>query len=242
MHLTALIVIGIIALIITAVMMISIGADISFIDDKLVICASLCGKTIQVFPKSEKKQSKPPKEKKPKKPKEEKPDKKEKKGGIPLDLNFDEIIGLLKKVLKGLAKFKNFSVDYFMLHFIVSGYDPCDTAVFFGKLNATLSFLGAYCQQNLRIKHADVFTDIDFLNTLPKIDFRVAVSIRIGQIFGVINTILFGALGIVIKNRIRVFKEKKQNKRELPVTEENNNNTDTSTISQEERNNENGAE
>lgn len=236
---TALIIIGIIALIIFAVMMISIGADISFINENLVVCATFCGKTIQVFPRTRKKTENPRKEKKPKPPKEKKSSDKPAKRGIPLDLNFDEIVGLLKKVLKGLAKFKNFSVDNFMLHILVAGYDPYNIAVFFGKLNSTLSVLGAFCAQNLKIKKADVFTDVDFIGGQPKLDFQVEVSIRIGQIFGVINTILFGALGILIKNRIRVLKEKRSKPKE-EITEEII--SDTGNISEEEKENKNGTE
>lgn len=242
---TAVIIIGIIALIIIGLMMISIGVDISFIDEELTVAASFCGKKIQIFPRSPKKESAPKKEKKPKKQKEKKKSDEASKGkkGIPLDLNFEEILGLLKKVLKGLAKFKNFCVDNFMLHFLVAGYDPYNVAIFFGRLNAALSILGAYCKENLKIKNADVYTDVDFIGNMPKLDFQIAVSIRIGQIFGVINTILFGALGIVIKNRIRVIKERSNSQKEEKDTLINEReNSDTSTNKEEERTNENGAE
>lgn len=240
---TAIIVIGIIALLIFAFTMISIGADISFVDDNLSVSATVCGNSIQIFPRTHKKTPKPPKEEKPKPQKEKKPSDKPAKKGIPLDLNFDEIVGLLKKVLKGLAKFKNFTVEHFMLHVLVAGYDPYNIAVFFVKLNASLSVLGAFCAQNLKIKDADVYTDVDFIGGVPKLDFRIAVSIRIGQIFGVINTIIFGALGILIKNRVRVFKEKRSNKTDGNSTvNEEEIDSDTSNIQEEERNNENGTE
>ena len=36
-----------------------------------------------------------------------------------------------------------------------------------------------------------------------KIDFGLGISIRIGQILGAVNTMLFGALWILIRHKIR---------------------------------------
>ena len=75
MCLTALIIIGIIALIIFLIMMIPVGADIGYADGQLSLSAKVMGIFLQLLPKSEEKKKKPKKEKKPRK--EKKPKKEE---------------------------------------------------------------------------------------------------------------------------------------------------------------------
>ena len=58
-----------------------------------------------------------------------------------------------------------------------------------------------------------MWTDVDFTTEKMKVDFGIALTIRIGQILGVLFTILFGALGILIKHKFRKFKEKRANKK-----------------------------
>ena len=215
----ALIIIGIIALIIFLIMRISIGADIGYVDNEFRLAAKICGLSLQLLPAKEKDESEPKKEKKPKKQKKPKKEKKKKeedpdkpKKKFELNFTFDEIMAVVKKVFEGLGKFRKMSIDRFMLHFTAAGDDPYKTAVTFGYLNAALSFLAPVCERRFNCKDSDVWTDIDFTIYEQKIDFGLAFSIRIGQIFSVINTIIFGVLGIFIKNRIRLLVEKIKNK------------------------------
>ena len=116
------IILGVLAALITAINLIPVGVDLSFIDDKLRLAAKAAGVRLQLIPKPPEKEQKPKKEKKlkekkPKPPKEEKPEK-EKKKGLPLGLTVDDILEIVKKVLQRLNRFKHqFVVDRFMLHF-----------------------------------------------------------------------------------------------------------------------------
>ena len=217
-----LIILGVIVAIIIAIMLVPVGADVAYEGGELRLSAKVCGVLLQLIPKPPADETKPKKEKKPKKPKkqkkqpeeqaqtgEEKPKKK-----LNLDFSMDEIMGLVKSVLRGLGRFgRKLSVDRFLLHYTAAGKDPCNTAMTFGYVNGALTTLAPICRRSFDAKDVDVWTDVDFTTEKTKVDFGVALTIRIGQIFGVVFTILFGALGIIIKHKFRKFKEKRANKK-----------------------------
>ena len=210
---TALIILGIIAIIITIIMLIPIGADIAYEGGQLRISAKAAGKLIQLVPRPPKDDSKPKEEKKPEEEKksEPKPEEKEKKPKKKLELDFsvDEIMELLKKVLKGFGILgRKFRVDRFVFDYLAAGRDPYLTARVFGIVNASLNTLAPICSQRFDVDDLYVRTDIDFTAEHMKLDFGIALSIRIGAIFRMINTILFGALGILIKHKLKKQIEK----------------------------------
>ena len=248
-----LIILGVIIAIIVAIMLVPVGADVAYEGGELRLSAKVCGVLLQLIPKPPADETKPKKEKKPKKPKkqkkkaeeqtqtgEEKPKKK-----LNLDFSMDEIMGLVKSVLRGLGRFgRKLSVDRFLLHYTAAGKDPCNTAMTFGYVNGALTTLAPICRRSFDAKDVDVWTDVDFTTEKTKVDFGVALTIRIGQIFGVVFTILFGALGILIKHKFRKFKEKRANKKAgIPDNEgtaAENKEEITKTIQAEERTDSNG--
>ena len=217
-----LIILGVIVAIIVAIMLVPVGADVAYEGGELRLSAKVCGMLLQLIPKPPADETKPKKGKKPKKPKkkkkqpeeqaqtgEEKPKKK-----LDLDFSMDEILGLVKSVLRGLGRFgRKLSVDRFLLHYTAAGKDPYNTAMTFGYVNGALTTLAPICRRTFDTKDVDVWTDVDFTTEKTKVDFGVALTIRIGQIFGVVFTILFGVLGIFIKHKFRKFKEKRANKK-----------------------------
>ena len=248
-----LIILGVIIAIIVAIMLVPVGADVAYEGGELRLSAKVCGVLLQLIPKPPADETKPKKEKKPKKPKkqkkqpeeqtqtgEEKPKKK-----LDLDFSMDEIMGLVKSVLRGLGRFgRKLSVDRFLLHYTAAGKDPYNTAMTFGYVNGALTTLAPICRRSFDAKDVDVWTDVDFTTEKTKVDFGVALTIRIGQIFGVVFTILFGALGIIIKHKFRKFKEKRANKKAgIPDNEgtaAENKEEITKTIQAEERTDSNG--
>ena len=248
-----LIILGVIIAIIVAIMLVPVGADVAYEGGELRLSAKVCGMLLQLIPKPPADETKPKKEKKPKKPKkknkkaeeqaqtgEEKPKKK-----LDLDFSVDEVMGLVKSVLRGLGRFgRKLSVDRFLLHYTAAGKDPYNTAMTFGYVNGALTTLAPICRRSFDAKDVDVWTDVDFTTEKTKVDFGVALTIRIGQIFGVVFTILFGALGIIIKHKFRKFKEKRANKKAgIPDNEgtaAENKEEITKTIQAEERTDSNG--
>ncbi len=205
----ALIIIGVIVLICFAIGSIPIGADINYAGGKLTVSAKVFRLLLQIYPRkpAEKKEAKPEEEKKPEPEKKtSKPRKKKKKKPIELRIDGDEIVELLKKVLKGLGKVTgSINVDRFLLHYVAAGKDPYSTARTFGFVNATLCALAPVCAERFTCRDLDVRTDVDFNSEKMQLDAGIAVVLRIGSIFAMLFTILFGALGILIRNKAHWF-------------------------------------
>lgn len=205
---TALKVIGIIVSIIVLIMLIPVGADFEYIGGEIKLSALICGFRLKILPKSDKAEKKP-KEKKPEKEKPEEAELKKKsrkkdKKPLKLCLSAEEVTGILKKLIKGLGRL-NFRPKRFLLHWVARGTDPYQTAYTFAKANAVLSSLAPLCAEKFSSCDSDVWTDIDFSDEKMQLDAALAVNIRIGCFFRMINTILFGILGIFIRNRCRLL-------------------------------------
>ena len=134
-----------------------------------------------------------------------------------------------------MGKLFRIRVDRFMLHYTAAGSDPYDTAVTFGYLNAALSALAPICAKKYKSTDADVRTEIDFMKDKTEIDFGIALSFRLCHIFGAVNTILFGALGLLIKNKLRLLFEKIKAKKEKNTADDDPEQMKEN-IQQEERN------
>ena len=100
------------------------------------------------------------------------------------------------------------------------------------------------------MKEADVWTDVHFTADKMNIDFALCIVIRIGQAARAGLAVAFGALKILIRNKLRLRKERRQAAKESqnPVQdseeqginiESNNINTDKNT-QDNERNDNNG--
>lgn len=219
------IILGVIVGIIVLILVVPIGADINYEGGELRVSAKLWKLLINVFPKEPADPDAPPKEKKPKRIKKKKPKEPEEgepapKKKLKLDFTFDEIMALLKKLFKGLGTILTIHVDRFMLHYVAAGDDPYDTAVTYNYVNAALSTLAPICAKKYRCRDTDVWTDIDFTREQMQLDVGIAVTIRLGQILHGVNIILFGALGILIKNKMRLFSERLRAKKDKTVDDD----------------------
>ena len=218
----ALIIIGVLALIITAILLIPVGVDLGYEGGEFHLAAKINGFLLQLFPKPARDESKKPKEKKEKKEKKQKKKKepkpeKEGKEKPKRKLNFsrDEILGLVKAALKGVGRFgRKLKVNRFHLNYVAAGDDPYNTAMSFAYVNAALSSLAPICARRFTVKDCEVRTDIDFLAEAMTLDLGLALTIRIGQILGVGFSVGFGALKILIRNKLRLRKERKRLKKE----------------------------
>lgn len=224
----ALKIIGIIFIVLFLINSISIGADIGYENEEFKLSAKCCGVLLQILPKDESKKKpentdeKKKKKKKDKKPKDTKPENETESKGAEtkdkkkkFDFNVDELLELLKVVVKGLGSFfRKFKVDRFLLDYTGGGSDPYAAAQTFNYVNAALSVLYPICKKRYAVKDSYVHTDLDFTLEKMKIDFGIAFSIRIGQIFGFVFRVAFGALRVLIKNKIRLFREKRAAKKE----------------------------
>ncbi len=225
----AWILVGLVLLILAVVLFVPIGADVAYIGGEFRLAARMDGFALQLIPKKPPDPNKPPKEKKPKKEKKkkEKPaetgaEEKPKKKKLNLSFTKEEIFELVKKALHGLGKFGKLTVRRFMLHYVAAGEDPYNTAVLFNYVNAALSTLAPVCARKFRITGSvDVRTDVDFAADKMHVDAEVSVTLRLAQVVHAALAVAFGALGVLIKNRLRLWKEARLAKKSGAAAQEN---------------------
>ena len=211
------IILAILVGLITLIMLIPIGADLRYEDEVIRVSAKAAGIKIQLIPKKkrEPKPEKPEEKSKPEsKPKEEKPQKEKKKRAF--SLNAEEILELLKVVLKGFGRFgRKFKVERFVLHWTAAGTDPYLVARTFSVVTAGLSQLAPLCTERFHCRDSSVWTDIDFVSDRMFFEFGLTMTIRIGQIVATGLRIGGGALMILLRSKRRVKREEKENQQAL---------------------------
>lgn len=204
-------ILGIIVLLIVLVLNVPVGADAAYIGGEFTLAARANGFSFQILPKKSGSEGKPPKENKPKKEKKPKPEKEsEPKPKKKLSFTKEELFELAKRVLKGVGKFGKVTVNKFMLHYAAAGDDPYDTVVTYNYVNAALSTLIPICEEKFIVKDSDIRTDIDFTVDKTKVDVELCATIRLAQVMHMLFAIAFGALGVLIQNKRRLRREKKQ--------------------------------
>ena len=66
------------------------------------------------------------------------------------------------------------------------------------------------CEEKFIVKDSDIRTDIDFTADKTKVDVELCATIRLAQVMHMLFAIAFGALGVLIQNKRRLRREKKQ--------------------------------
>lgn len=171
---------------------------------------------IQVFPlKKKPKKDKPRKENPQKKitkkekttgntpmeRKAEKPAPKAKKGG-----SWTDFLPLVRVVLDLLNDLRRkLRVNYLRLHLTMAEDDPCDLAINYGRMNASLAGLLTQLERFLVIKKRDVHVDCDFAASQTVILARLDLTITLGRILSI--AVVYG-----IRALITFLKIKKQRK------------------------------
>lgn len=209
-----MIALGIVLLILVLIMLIPVGIDGEYIAGNIKLSAKISFFRLQILPKKAAKAKKVKKAKKKtdKTPSaEEAPKKQRQKKKFKLSFNKEEIFSLIKAALKAVGKFGgHINVDRFLLHYTAAGKDPYDTAQSFAYVNAALSALAPVCAKRYRVKDCDVWTNVDFVAEKMSLDFALALSIRVGQVLSVAFALLYRAVLILVKNKLRLRKERRQ--------------------------------
>ena len=126
-----------------------------------------------------------------------------------------------------------------MLHYVAAGDDPYNTAMTYNYVNAALSVLAPVCARDFRITgDVDVWTDVDFAAEKMKLDTFVSVTLRLAQLVHVGLVSGFGVLGVLIRNKLRLRREKREEKRQARIEQgkrPDHEVEDTKTIKAEER-------
>ena len=242
------IILGVFVALLLLILFLPVGADIGFAKGPDVGCeqaeyhlsAKAGALTIRLLPKDPEKEAKPKKEKKPKKKKEKKKtedgEAAEEKPRKKLEFTFDELLDLLRAALKGFKKFgRAWKVDRFLLHLVVSGEDPYNTAMTYGYVNAALSSLAPLCRRRYAVRDCSVATDVNFVTGSMSVELGLAMTVTLWRLLGAVNAVLFGALRILIRNRIRLWKEKRERKKNGPEEDQNIEIHENEPVQEEER-------
>lgn len=149
---------------------------------------------IQVFPMKKKAKKDKPKKEKPKPAKEAKAEKKPapkpQTGGSWTD--FLPLVRLALDLLNDLRR--KLRVNELKLHLTMAGDDPCDLAVNYGRMNASLAALIAQLERFLVIKKRDVHIDCDFAADETVILARLDLTITLGRILSI--AAVYGVRGL----------------------------------------------
>ena len=164
---------------------------------------------IQVFPMKKKpkkdktKKEKPQKEQK--KPaqagEEQKPFPKPKTGGSWTD--FLPLVQVVLDLLNDLRR--KLRVNELKLHLTLAGDDPCDLAVNYGRMNASLAALIAQLERGLVIQKRDVHVDCDFTANETVILARLDLTITLGRILSI--AVRHGVRGLMTFLKIKKQRE-----------------------------------
>ena len=145
---------------------------------------------IQVFPMKKKPKKDKPKKEKTKKTKAQKPEAEDNKeapkkpapkpqtGG-----SWTDFLPLVRVALDLLNDLRcKLRVDHLKLHMTMAADDPCDLAINYGRMNASLAGLIAQLERFLVIKKRDVHIDCDFTASQTVILARLDLTITLGRI------------------------------------------------------------
>ena len=170
---------------------------------------------ITVFPLKKK-----PKKNKPKKARKEKP----KKGKKPAQAETGEAAGkkpapkspdggswtdflpLVRVALDLLNDLRcKLRVDHLKLHLTMAADDPCDLAVNYGRMNASLAGLLAQLERFLVIKKRDVHIDCDFTASQTVVLARLDLTITLGRILSI--AVVYGIRALTTFLKIKKQRE-----------------------------------
>ena len=113
-----------------------------------------------------------------------------------------EVLGQLKRKIR---------LDDLTLHLTWASEDPAETAIGFGKAQATLGMIWPLIANNFDVKKHDLGVSVDFERTRPDICARGVLTMTVGQLvsFGM----RFGIKILVLLNRSRKAPQNQQEER-----------------------------
>lgn len=191
----------------TLLNLLRVGVSAGYEAQAFSVSARVGPLTIPVWPRPPAEEpKKPKKEKPPKEPKAPQEQTKEKK------LDFDTILALVKLALKAAGSFRRkLTVELFRLVFVAGSSDPYDTAMQSAYVQAALGSLRPLAQRALHIQERDVQVGADFTADKPRIEARLTLTIRIGQIVAIGVVFGVGYLKLMLQKKKAAKAQTQQN-------------------------------
>lgn len=191
----------------TLLNLLRVGVSAGYEAQAFSVSARVGPLTIPVWPRPPAEEpKKPKKEKPPKEPKAPQEQTKEK------ELDFDTILALAKLALKAAGSFRRkLTVELFRLVFVAGSSDPYDTAMQSAYVQAALGGLRPLAQRALHIQERDVQVGADFTADKPRIEARLTLTIRIGQIVAIGVVFGVGYLKLMLQKKKAAKAQTQQN-------------------------------
>ena len=191
----------------TLLNLLRVGVSAGYEAQAFSVSARVGPLTIPVWPRpSAEEPKKPKKEKPPKEPKAPQEQTKEK------ELDFDTILALAKLALKAAGSFRRkLTVELFRLVFVAGSSDPYETAMQSAYVQAALGSLRPLAQRALHIQERDVQVGADFTADKPRIEARLTLTIRIGQIVAIGVVFGVGYLKLMLQKNKAAKAQPQQN-------------------------------
>lgn len=191
----------------TLLNLLRVGVSAGYEAQAFSVSARVGPLTIPVWPRPPAEEpKKPKKEKPPKEPKAPQEQTKEK------ELDFDTILALAKLALKAAGSFRRkLTVELFRLVFVAGSSDPYDTAMQSAYVQAALGSLRPLAERALHIQERDVQVGADFTADKPRIEARLTLTIRIGQIVAIGVVFGVGYLKLMLKKKKAAKAQTQQN-------------------------------
>ncbi len=191
----------------TLLNLLRVGVSAGYEAQAFSVSARVGPLTIPVWPRPPAEEpKKPKKEKPPKEPKAPQEQTKEK------ELDFDTILALAKLALKAAGSFRRkLTVELFRLVFVAGSSDPYETAMQSAYVQAALGSLRPLAQRALHIQERDVQVGADFTADKPRIEARLTLTIRIGQIVAIGVVFGVGYLKLMLQKKKAAKAQTQQN-------------------------------
>ena len=195
--------------ILTLLAILPLGASVLYDEDGPRVRVLAGPVKIQVFPMKKKPNKDKTKKEKPKKEQKkpaqageaQKPFPKPKTGGSWTD--FLPLVQVALDLLNDLRR--KLRVNELKLHLTMAGDDPCDLAINYGRMNASLAALIAQLERVLVIKKRDVHIDCDFTASETVILARLDLTITLGRILSI--AVRYGVRGLTTFLKIKKQRE-----------------------------------
>lgn len=204
---TALWIVLALLVLLTLLNLLRVGVGAGYEAQAFSVSARVGPLTIPVWPRPPAEEpKKPKKEKPPKEPKAPQEQTKEK------ELDFDTILALAKLALKAAGSFRRkLTVELFRLVFVAGSSDPYDTAMQSAYVQAALGSLRPLAERALHIQERDVQVGTDFTADKPRIEARLTLTIRIGQIVAIGVVFGVGYLKLMLQKKKAAKAQTQQN-------------------------------
>lgn len=191
----------------TLLNLLRVGVSAGYEAQAFSVSARVGPLTIPVWPRPPAEEpKKPKKEKPPKEPKAPQEQTKEK------ELDFDTVLALAKLALKAAGSFRRkLTVELFRLVFVAGSSDPYDTAMQSAYVQAALGSLRPLAERALHIQERDVQVGADFTADKPRIEARLTITIRIGQIVAIGVVFGVGYLKLMLQKKKAAKAQTQQN-------------------------------